>query len=279
MAGVRIDAEVGEYKQRRKSFNRAGSSSNILVEAFDAKTKAVGGLLKLRIQPGDIAKYASKYRLDFSEVRDILGWLAESDASHSEGIDKDTFAEILRKIFNLKAQAMPSNIVDEAWSRMDFEGGKSGSDKASPESFLQWYSENMFNPEIRDLCLADAASGALAKKHNVSLLEIEKIQRIFSSFDLDGSGRIDREEFRLMLMSVFKGKTIHDVSPERANRFWVEMKQDASLTISFPEFCSWYIANFPEEDQDGDFATVASKLYIRSGSCEVDAVQPEKEQD
>jgi hypothetical protein len=213
-------------------------------------------LRKLSIKPGEAANLATKYRLDFTEVRDILGMLAETEA-HSLGLDKKKFAEILRKIFNLTSQALPSSVVDQAWSRMDFELGSSGSANEIAESFIQWYSENMFNREIReaDLSSPAARSSALAKKFQVSIVEVDKIRAVFDSFDLNRSGKIDREEFQVMLMCVFKAKTVDDVPSERANRFWMEIKQDASLTISFPEFCSWYIRNFSAQDQGEDFAT------------------------
>lgn len=279
MAGARIDVGVREYRERRGSGMRRQSESRsdvVFGAAFDAKTKA-SDVMVLRIQPGDIANLANKYRLDFTEVRDTLGLLAESAAHSERGLDKDAFAEILRKIFNLSSRAMPSNIVDQAWSRMDRQKGKSGSEKtagaAEAEGFLEWYSENMFNREIRetDLSSATARSGVLAQKHGVSLVEIDKIRAIFDSFDLNGSGKIDREEFQVMLMSVFRAKTVDDEPSERANRFWMEIKQDASLTISFPEFCGWYITNFSTQDEGDDFATMASKLYegyARRGSCD-----------
>ena len=50
---------------------------------------------------------------------------------------REEFAEILSKIFNLcTAEAMPSNIVDQAWSRMDAEMGKSRRMQADPQD---WY--------------------------------------------------------------------------------------------------------------------------------------------
>jgi Ca2+-binding EF-hand superfamily protein len=216
---------------------------------------------KPRIEPGDVARFSRKYHIDLTEVKDILRFFEESDQNNSEGLDKDEFEKILRRIFNVSNRDMPMHLVNQAWRRIQGEYPKAkryGAAEASLDNFLQWYSENMFNHAVLNLEGDSAGLEALATKYDVSFFDVEKIKSIFDSFDANRSGRIDRGEFRAMLVHIFKAKAEDDIPGERADRFWSEIKQDNSMTISFPEFCAWYIKTLTTDENSG---SMASKLY------------------
>jgi Ca2+-binding EF-hand superfamily protein len=90
----------------------------------------------------------------------------------------------------------------------------------------------------------------LAKKHGIDAPQIDKIQKRFDEFDVDGSGTIDFGEFMQMLVFVLRAKSVDDISSDRANRFWQEIDVDGSGEIEFPEFVEWFVKYFnPDEDE------------------------------
>merc|ERR1719440_481293 len=145
-------------------------------------------------------------------------------------------------------------MLEKAWEKMS---GGSNSDtvaEANPEIFVEWYTQNMFTPMVTNtMNAADPSANEsydLAKKHNITAPQVDKIKKKFNNFDLDRSGKIDFEEFMQMLCYVLKAKNVEDVSKDRAMRFWQEIDIDGSGEIDFPEFCAWFVKYFnPDEDE------------------------------
>jgi Ca2+-binding EF-hand superfamily protein len=204
---------------------------------------------------GEASRLARKYYMDLFEVKYILRLFTEADDNGSGGLDKQEFETILRKLFEIPAsQKVEEKMLDLAWDKMMADGNG----EASPDSFLEWYKNNMFTSMVRE---ADSAgqpgaglSYELAKKHGIEAPQVDKIQKRFEEFDVDGSGKIDYEEFLLMLVYVLKAKSAADISEDRAQRFWKEIDADGSGEIDFPEFVEWFVKYFNPDEQEMDLS-------------------------
>merc|ERR1719247_40802 len=106
----------------------------------------------------------------------------------------------------------------------------STSAEGNAEAFVQWYTQNMFSKMVAATMNAGDPkaneSYELAKKYNITAPEVDKIKKRFNEFDLDGSGKIDFQEFMQMLCYVLRAKDPSDVSEDRAQRFWQEIDAD-----------------------------------------------------
>jgi Ca2+-binding EF-hand superfamily protein len=72
---------------------------------------------------------------------------------------------------------------------------------------------------------------------DTQLMQLNKAFRLFISFDKDGSGTIDREEFGQMHASL----TEQRLSNKPAEVEWGNMDTDGSGTVSFNEFVDWLL--------------------------------------
>ena len=110
---------------------------------------------------------------------------------------------------------------------------------------MEWYTQNMFSKMVSATVNAGDSdaneSYDLAKKYDITPPQVDKIKKRFNEFDLDGSGKIDYNEFLQMLCYVLRAKNPTDVSEDRAQRFWQEIDEDGSGEIEFEEFCGWFV--------------------------------------
>jgi len=73
----------------------------------------------------------------------------------------------------------------------------------------------------------------------LNLPEIDSIKRSFDKYDRDGSGQIDRNEFRDVVCNLMKVKS-ENVSQQQLDRYWIEaLGATAGDGISFEEFLDW----------------------------------------
>jgi hypothetical protein len=99
----------------------------------------------------------------------------------------------------------------------------------------QW-DEMTFELTDQDLMLR-----SLGKLFDCPIVDVESIFEDFRKVDTDGSGFLDQEEFRTMLMTMHNG--MEPTKTQLRNAFDL-IDEDGSGTIDFPEFFCWYAANY-----------------------------------
>eukprot|EP00928_Gymnodinium_smaydae_P033521 TRINITY_DN23994_c0_g1_i2.p1 TRINITY_DN23994_c0_g1~~TRINITY_DN23994_c0_g1_i2.p1 ORF type:complete len:151 (+),score=33.29 TRINITY_DN23994_c0_g1_i2:230-682(+) len=92
----------------------------------------------------------------------------------------------------------------------------------------------------------------LAKQHDLRPETVDEIKRKFDSFDVDKSGCIDQNEFRSMLVVIFKAKSKNDISNERFQKWWQEMDKSTDGQVDFEEFLTWYVKYMTRDANDDD---------------------------
>lgn len=105
--------------------------------------------------------------------------------------------------------------------------------------FLLWFCRYGFSETI--LCPKKQRDlRDLARKHGLTVPEIELYKSSFDSFDEDCSGEIEFDEFEKLLRALMKFPSHIQFPPQRLRQFWFEMDVDQSGSIGFEEFVIFY---------------------------------------
>lgn len=179
-------------------------------------------------------RLSESFNVPIHEVADVRAVFEKYDYSGDGELDPEEFHLMLRSMLK-KLYPSARDVPRDLFARAD----RSSDGKIDFEEFMQWYSMNSFaeklllNPEqqkMRDI----------ARRWDAPIAEIEQVKRAFDSFDSDGSGLIDFEEFGHLLRKLLKVPAHAEVPENRLTAFWKEIDADGSGEVDFEEFVSWY---------------------------------------
>lgn len=157
-------------------------------------------------------------------------------------LDKEEFRAMLGEMINARTEV--DEMLEAAWKKADV-------DKDGGISFLEfakWYSTHSFAENVvldEDQC----AVRNLARKYDLSLVEVERIKGEFNRFDEDGSGEIEYDEFVKILYKLLKVPDHLPLPQTRINNFWNEIDEDGSGSVDFEEFLVWYLKYFGDAEE------------------------------
>merc|ERR1712118_28003 len=82
----------------------------------------------------------------------------------------------------------------------------------------------------------------IAKRHNISVIDAGNIKDHFIRYDADGSGAIDKQEFREVVRELLLvGKAKHcDLADNVVDQFWVQADNKRTGEIEFEDFLVWF---------------------------------------
>lgn len=112
--------------------------------------------------------------------------------------------------------------------------------------FFEWHVQKMFSEEMLVPSFTERRVRQLARKHNMAMTEIEKVQKVFNEFDEDGSGQISQQEFLKAIMKLMHIKNPSDVSAARFKRYWREADIDFNGSLNIMEFLEWCATYCPD---------------------------------
>mmetsp|Transcript_2280 Transcript_2280/g.5240 ORF Transcript_2280/g.5240 Transcript_2280/m.5240 type:complete len:397 (+) Transcript_2280:2-1192(+) len=90
------------------------------------------------------------------------------------------------------------------------------------------------------LSVGSMLARGLAKKYGIPIDEVDDIKAKFDEFDLDGSGVIEFDEFRQLMLKLFEVKNPSDMPEPRIQFFWNSLDTDGGGDADFEEFLVWY---------------------------------------
>lgn len=187
----------------------------------------------------------------FCEIIQLQGD-GSDDSLVDAKLEHERFAQILCKLTQTDdPNDLPDGLVQSAFELAD----KDGDQMIDLKEFVTFYSKHRFSEDL--LCSRkERELRALARKHSLTIPDIEKFKSSFERFDEDGSGAIDFEEFENVLRELMKIPAHIQIPPNRVRQFWVETDTDRSGEVSFEEFLVFYLRHFGNKS-----ACPAQSLY------------------
>jgi len=103
--------------------------------------------------------------------------------------------------------------------------------KPPDKELLLYFSENHLSNQ-------EKALRAVARKHEIPLLDAEKIYKHFRRYDVDGGGTIDREEFRHFVQDMFcRGKAKNEQVPDSiVDQYFTTVDKKRRGEVGFEDF-------------------------------------------
>lgn len=86
----------------------------------------------------------------------------------------------------------------------------------------------------------------IARDLDVELLELDRYRKAFLTFDTDGSGEIELDEFTEILNLLLKVPDGHRLPDDRVLSMWRQADRLNAGALDFEQFCHFYRANFDE---------------------------------
>merc|ERR1712187_184771 len=87
---------------------------------------------------------------------------------------------------------------------------------------------------------------SMAKVHDITPDAVEHIKRCFDTYDTDGSGEVDVDEFRQVLHKALEVPSHLELPDSRVMHFWSQIDNDNSGRVVFEEFLRWWLKYFDE---------------------------------
>jgi hypothetical protein len=105
--------------------------------------------------------------------------------------------------------------------------------------FATWFSSRYFCEDV-SLDRPKRRLRSVARQYSMHHDDVETYKRLFSKFDTDGNGTIDRQEFEKLLYQCTKIPEEFGLPADRIKHFWQVADDDGSQEIEFEEFLTFY---------------------------------------
>jgi len=103
----------------------------------------------------------------------------------------------------------------------------------------------------------------IAKQWGLPLCDVEEIGKAFKRFDRDGSGVIELEEFRALLIELLNVRDSSQLSSDRLLNLWRHIDSDGSGEVDLEEFVLWYSRFFCPTGGANDGRSPIEVFYAR----------------
>jgi len=130
---------------------------------------------------------------------------------------------------------VPPKILLEAFKH----AGNSQGQCLEFSQFATWFSSRYFSEDV-SLDRGRRRLRSIARKYSMHHGDVETYKEIFASFDRDGSGTIDPDEFEELLCQCTKVPSSIGLPAARVKNLWQVADEDGNQEISFDEFLTFY---------------------------------------
>mmetsp|Transcript_44548 Transcript_44548/g.80055 ORF Transcript_44548/g.80055 Transcript_44548/m.80055 type:complete len:681 (+) Transcript_44548:60-2102(+) len=181
---------------------------------------------------------ANMYKVPLQEVKHALEDYYELDSDGDGFLSFEEFENVIRKQCSIpEGEEVPEHLMLKQWKEID----KDGSNSVDFVEYFQWTLRSGWKEDLMVPNSSDRELRQLARDNGVTIVEVEKLKRMFDAFDVDGSGFIDQEEFKAVLCQAMGVKDPSEVSQNQLQRYWKEADSSNSGELGLQEFMIWYI--------------------------------------
>jgi len=180
---------------------------------------------------------ALKFNLPAGQVTDSWKLFKRYDSKGNGMISSIDFVLLIRSVLR-EIYPTAKDIPRELFDKVQIVDGEIGF-----SAFLAWLSEHAFSEHLL-LSEEHRTIRAIARRLNYPVPEVEMLKRAFDRFDVDGSGRIEFNEFAALLGVLLCVGDISSLPQKRIRSFWREIDADGSGEVDFNEFIPWYLSYF-----------------------------------
>lgn len=211
--------------ERKDEARRVAQTELTVFEAFDFAEK-------LNLPPGQVTEAWNLFRC--------------YDADEDGQLTPQEFQLLLRNVLRDQFPAV-RDIPRELFKPMNGIANKRGvaGSLFSFSDFLTWLTEFAFDESIL-LTEEQRSIRRFARQHNAPIPVVEVVKSKFDSYDENGNGQIEFQEFYDLLFELLgMSPEMRDCLPyKRVRTFWREIDYDSSGVIEFDEFIPWYLRYF-----------------------------------
>lgn len=237
-------------RNTRNNLDREGSSEDRPQSPAentekDAQKEASVVLITSRSRFEICARLAKLYHVPISKVRTAMDEFSELDVDGNGFLTLEEFKAGVRKRCDLPdGQEFPEHLLRMQWSRIA--QGNETTVGVSFTDYLAWVRMTAFTEELLIPSEQEKFIRQLAREGGLALTDVEKIKKVFDMYDADGSGFIDKEEFKTVVCTMLDVKDPTEVSSQMLDRYWTEVDGDGSGELEFDEFLKWYVTVFDQ---------------------------------
>jgi Ca2+-binding EF-hand superfamily protein len=156
-------------------------------------------------------------------------------------LTKANLAAVMRRMAGDVNGVVEACLVEDVFSKAD----RDCSGGISFYEFAIWYSSHSFDAHF-NLDARELELRKLARQVDMPPSEFDTCKRHFDSFDTDGNGTMDREEFHGMMLKCLKVPEHIGLPAGRVQQLWTAADSDGSGVIDFAEFVVFFQRYFPQ---------------------------------
>eukprot|EP00930_Biecheleria_cincta_P026089 TRINITY_DN1844_c0_g1_i8.p1 TRINITY_DN1844_c0_g1~~TRINITY_DN1844_c0_g1_i8.p1 ORF type:complete len:669 (-),score=184.44 TRINITY_DN1844_c0_g1_i8:244-2250(-) len=184
---------------------------------------------------------ADKYKVPLKVVQQTLREFHELDVDGNGVLTLDEFEAALRKTTHVGPdEDLPEHLILKTWESIDSNKDNS----VDFHEYFLWTLQAGWKEEVLVNDKQERQLRELAREYGVSVVDVEKLKRVFDKFDVDKSGTIDKDEFKAVICSLMKAEDASQVSHSMLNRYWKEADGNNDGLLELQEFMVWHFNFF-----------------------------------
>lgn len=252
-AGPRASSKMRE--QLRKTSIESASSNNEAAVVQDVTESEATSRAPTKNAPCCLSFLARKTGVPleclqaaselFSQFAELPAHTKDGDILTSGLLNVDSLTQVVCHLTGVEKRDLPEALVCEVKAEAD----RNEDGVVDFKEFAHWYQRRAFmtyvtlTPEAMKTRLVSQSLG-------ISSVDMDRYEKLFRKFDLNGNGTIDKAEFGKLINALMRVPSDMTVPSDRVTHFWHECDQDGDGRVDFEEFVMFYINHFDSSSED-----------------------------